>query len=65
VTFGDFGVKSEKKLQKENENEGVPIVVGGWLATPGGCEINCVNGHRYVNLIFERNLLWLTGHGSS
>ena len=24
----------------------------------GGCKINCVNGHRYVNLIWTRSLLW-------
>ena len=24
----------------------------------GGCEINCVNGHGYVNLILKRDLLW-------
>jgi hypothetical protein len=25
-----------------------------------GCEINCVNGHRYVNLIWKKDLLWPT-----
>jgi hypothetical protein len=28
----------------------------------GECEINCVNGHRYVNLLIERDLLWPNRH---
>jgi len=27
----------------------------------GGCKINCVNGHRYINLFIERYLLWPRG----
>ena len=33
-----------------------------WLESVRGCKINCVNGHRYVNFFYERDLLWPNRH---
>ena len=37
-------------------------LVGRGFYLLGGCEINCVNGHRISNLLILKGILWLTRH---